>query len=37
MEGGKFILREANNLPPNCPEENLAAMYRCCLEHGNYQ
>ena len=36
MEGGRFILREANNLPPNCPEENLAAMYRCCLEHGNY-
>lgn len=36
MEGGRFILREANNLPPNCPEENLAAMYRCCLENGNY-
>ncbi len=36
MEGGRFILREANNLPPNVPEENLAAMYRCCLEHGNY-
>ena len=37
MEGGRFVLREANNLPPNCPEENLSAMYRCCLEHGNYQ
>lgn len=37
MEGGRFILREANNLPPNCPEANLAAMYNCCLEHGNYQ
>lgn len=36
MEGGRFILRDANNLPPNCPEENLAAMYDCCLEHGNY-
>lgn len=36
MDGGRFILREANNLPPNCPEENLAAMYNCCLEHGNY-
>lgn len=35
LEGGRFILREANNLPPRCPEENLAAMYRCCLEHGN--
>jgi len=36
MEGGRFILREANNLPPCCPQENLAAMYRCCLENGNY-
>jgi hypothetical protein len=36
MEGGRFILREANNLPPCVPEENLAAMYRCCLDHGNY-
>jgi uroporphyrinogen-III decarboxylase len=37
MRGGRFILRDANNLPPNCSEENLAAMYNCCLEHGNYQ
>jgi uroporphyrinogen-III decarboxylase len=36
MRGGRFILREANNLPPRCPEENLSAMYRCCLEHGRY-
>ncbi|HUU58676.1 MAG TPA: uroporphyrinogen decarboxylase family protein [Phycisphaerae bacterium] len=36
MAGGRFILQEANNLPPCCPEENLAAMYDCCLEHGNY-
>ena len=36
MEGGRFVLRDANNLPPNCPEENLAAMYNCCLEHGRY-
>ncbi|MFC1715811.1 uroporphyrinogen decarboxylase family protein, partial [Candidatus Poribacteria bacterium] len=36
MEGGRFVLRDANNLPPNTPEENLAAMYNCCLEHGNY-
>jgi hypothetical protein len=35
-EGGRFILREGNNLPPLVPEENLAAMYRCCLEHGWY-
>lgn len=36
MEGGRFILREANNLPPCCPEANLAAMYRACLDHGAY-
>ena len=36
MAGGRFILREANNLPPGCPAENLAAMYRACLEHGRY-
>jgi uroporphyrinogen-III decarboxylase len=32
--GGRFILREANNLPPCCPDENLSAMYRACLDHG---
>jgi uroporphyrinogen-III decarboxylase len=37
MEGGRFILREGNNLPPKCPEENLAAMYQACLDHGNYR
>ena len=36
MEGGRFILREGNNLPPGCPEANLEAMYRACLEHGRY-
>jgi uroporphyrinogen-III decarboxylase len=36
MEGGHFILHEANNLPPRCPEGNLRAMYECCLEHGRY-
>jgi len=36
MDGGRFQLREANNLPPCVPEANLAAMYQCCLEHGNY-
>jgi len=36
MHGGRFILREANNLPPCVPEANLAAMYHCCLEFGNY-
>lgn len=37
MEGRRFVLRDANNLPPRCPEANLDAMYCCCLEHGNYQ
>ena len=36
MEGGRFLLREGNNLPPCCPASNLQAMYECCLEHGNY-
>ena len=35
--GGRFILREGNNLPPCVPEENLEAMYRACLEHGWYR
>lgn len=34
--GGRFILREGNNLPPGCPLENLRAMYTACLEHGRY-
>lgn len=37
MRGGRFVLREGNNLAPNTPEANLAAMYRCCLEHGRYE
>jgi hypothetical protein len=36
MDGGRFLLHEANNLPPCCPQENLCAMYRCCLEQGKY-
>ncbi|NIA20928.1 MAG: hypothetical protein GWP05_02920 [Anaerolineaceae bacterium] len=36
MAGGRFVLREGNNLPPCCPEENLAAMYRAALEFGVY-
>ena len=35
--GGKFILHEANNLPPCVPEENPAAMYQACLDKGRYQ
>lgn len=34
--GGRFILREGNNLPPNVPEENLAAMYQASLDFGEY-
>ncbi|MFB3894568.1 MAG: uroporphyrinogen decarboxylase family protein [Phycisphaerae bacterium] len=35
-EGGRFILKEANNLPPCCPEANLAAFYKAGLEFGGY-
>lgn len=34
--GGRFVLREGNNLPPRVSEANLAAMYRACLDHGGY-
>ncbi|MEX0774833.1 MAG: uroporphyrinogen decarboxylase family protein [Phycisphaeraceae bacterium] len=34
--GGKFILREGNNLPPLVPEANLEAMYQACLDYGAY-
>ncbi|NLV74314.1 MAG: hypothetical protein GXY52_06490 [Chloroflexi bacterium] len=36
-EGGRFILKEANNLPPNVPEANLEAMYQACLDYGTYE
>lgn len=29
--GGRFVLHEANNLPPNVPWANLAAMYKAAL------
>ena len=35
-EGGRFILREGNNLPPRCPEANLTAFYKAGLEFGTY-
>jgi len=35
--GGRFVLREGNNLPPNVPEANLEAMYQACLDHGWYE
>ena len=36
MEGGKFVLREGNNLAPGTPPENVAAMYGACKEYGVY-
>ncbi len=36
MRGGKFILREANNLAPGTPLENITAMYQTCRQHGRY-
>jgi uroporphyrinogen-III decarboxylase len=37
MEGGRFSLREGNNLPPGVPLENLQAVYAACLDHGWYR
>lgn len=36
MRGGRFILREGNNLPPCVPIGNLRAVYEVCLEVGRY-
>jgi uroporphyrinogen-III decarboxylase len=36
MRGGRFILREANNLAPMTPLSNLAAMYDAAGEFGRY-
>ena len=36
MEGGKFILREANDLAPGTPLENLDAMYAAGRCYGAY-
>ena len=35
-EGGRFVLREANDLAPGTPLENLAAMYETAREYGRY-
>lgn len=37
MEGGRFILREANNLAPCTPIENIEAMYSAGKEFGRYK
>ncbi len=34
--GGRFVLREGNNLPPCVPLDNLRAVYAACLEFGWY-
>lgn len=36
MDGGKFVLREGNNLAPGTPPANVAAMYEACKEFGKY-
>ena len=36
MNGGRFILREGNNLPPCVPMANLEAVYAACQEFGRY-
>lgn len=36
MDGGRFILIEANNLCPCTPVENVAAMYEAAKEYGGY-
>ncbi|PKO23838.1 MAG: hypothetical protein CVU38_01830 [Chloroflexi bacterium HGW-Chloroflexi-1] len=37
MDGGRFTLREANNLPPDVPLENVWAMYDAVREYGCYR
>ena len=37
MEGGRFVLREANNLAPCTPIENVEAMYAAGKEYGRYK
>ena len=37
MEGGRFVLREGNNLAPGIPLENLWAMYDTVKEYGVYR
>jgi len=36
MEGGRFILREGNNLAPCTPVEHIAAMYSAGHRYGRY-
>ena len=34
--GGRFILKEANNVPPRVPAANLRVMYETAREYGTY-
>jgi len=36
LRGGRFILKEANNLPPQTPLENIEAMYAAARAFGRY-
>lgn len=36
MQGGRFILKEANNLPPGVPVANLQALYQAARCYGQY-
>ena len=36
MDGGKFIIKEANNLAPCTPMANLETMYAVCRAEGIY-
>ena len=36
MRGGRFLLQEANNLPPRVPTANLDAAYVACQDVGRY-
>lgn len=37
MQGGRFVLREGNNLAPGTSRENVAAMYETVRTHGRYE
>jgi hypothetical protein len=37
LRGGRFILKEANNLPPQTPLENIEAMYAAARGFGQYR
>jgi len=36
MRGGRFVMKEANNMPPRTPAANVAALYEAVREYGRY-